>query len=84
VYHASVEAQSFLVLEYLRIELCHIMLCYLLHCFVLCYVMLCLIVREKGIELVYACFQSNQNLSTWCAHFEGEGFSRLLCRLKKK
>jgi len=59
VYHASVEAQSFLVLEYLSTELCHIMLCYLLHCFVLCYVMLCLIVREKGIELVCTCFQSN-------------------------
>ena len=66
-----------------------VMLCYvMLHHVMSCYVMSCFIVWEKGIELVCGCSQSNQNLSTLCAYFEGEGCSKLyvckIIKLKKK
>jgi len=70
------------------VMLCYVMLCYVYVMFMLCHVMSCFIVWEKGIELVCGYFQSNQNLSTWCAHFEDEGFCKLyvckITKLKKK
>jgi hypothetical protein len=48
LYHTSVKAQSFLIMEYVNVTLR--------------YVMLCFEVGEKGTELLCEYFQTNQNL----------------------
>jgi len=73
----------------LLVDVSRIMLCYImLHHVMSCHVMSCFIVWEEGIELVCGYFQSNQNLSTLCAYFEGEVCSKLyvykIIKLKKE